>query len=190
MSIEKTFLAAHLINQDDAASRARVDQHNIDAQQAVRISDQQNEIQRLSVELRNSQGTSNTERKLKEEVEAYEKLLCGPMLDIAKKNGKFKQTYEKQQELMAQWMLSQKAFKEIALQYGKKLGISPDEVLKEFDVVQENLLNNKAEFEKVDAQLINDLQSSKRRESDDAEKKRLDDEHFDSILKKHAVKPS
>lgn len=61
----------------------------------------------------------------------YKNLLSRPMHEIAAKNGNFKKTYEEQQRLMAEWMVSQKAFKELAIQFGQKLGKTPQEVIKE-----------------------------------------------------------
>ena len=50
------------------------------------------------------------------------------MAEIAAENRKFKETYEKQMELLADWMVSQKAFKELAIQFGIEKGLTADEV--------------------------------------------------------------
>ena len=81
--------------------------------------------------------------KYKEEAEYYQKLLTKPMAEIAQANRNFKQAYEDQMELLAGWMVSQKAFKELAIQFGIEKGLTPDEIRdmgikKESDV----LLNN------------------------------------------------
>ena len=75
--------------------------------------------------------------------EEYEQLLCKPMLEIAHQNGDFKQTYEKQMEIMADWMVSQKAFKELAIEFGFDDGLQPEEVIqmgkeKKIDVINNN----------------------------------------------------
>ena len=67
--------------------------------------------------------------KYKEEAEYYKKLLAKPMAEIAQANRSFKETYEKQMELLADWMVSQKAFKELAIQLGIEKGLTPDEVI-------------------------------------------------------------
>jgi hypothetical protein len=72
----------------------------------------------------------------------YEALLSKPMHVIAEKNKNFKETYEQQQTILADWMVSQKAFKEVAIQFGKEKGLSPDEVIemgldKDVDVLQD-----------------------------------------------------
>ena len=47
-----------------------------------------------------------------------EALLSKPMAEIAAKNGRFRETYDKQQEMLASWIVSQRAFKELAMKYG------------------------------------------------------------------------
>ena len=79
--------------------------------------------------------------KYKEEAEYYQKLLAKPMAEIAQANRSFKETYEKQMELLADWMVSQKAFKELAIQFGIEKGLTSDEVHqmglnKELDVLE------------------------------------------------------
>ena len=79
--------------------------------------------------------------KYKEEAEYYKKLLAKPMAEIAQANRSFKETYEKQMELLADWMVSQKAFKELAIQFGIEKGLTPNEVIqmglnKKIDVLE------------------------------------------------------
>ena len=79
--------------------------------------------------------------KYKEEAEYYKKLLAKPMAEIAQANRSFKETYEKQMELLADWMVSQKAFKELAIQFGIEKGLTPTEVMqmglnKKIDVLE------------------------------------------------------
>ena len=66
--------------------------------------------------------------KYKEEAEYYQKLLTKPMAEIAQANRSFKETYEAQMDLLAEWMVSQKAFKELAIQFGIEKGLTPDEI--------------------------------------------------------------
>ena len=74
----------------------------------------------------------------------YEALLAKPFQEIAQKNGNFKETYEAQMELMADWMVSQKAFKELAIEFGFDAhGYTPEQVWemgmdKKIDVLQDN----------------------------------------------------
>lgn len=77
-----------------------------------------------------------------EEAQKYELLLAQPMHVIAQQNENFKETYEEQQTILADWMVSQKAFKELAIQFGAEKGLQPSEVIemgldKEIDVLQD-----------------------------------------------------
>lgn len=73
----------------------------------------------------------------------YEALLAKPFHEIASQNGNFKETYEAQMELMADWMVSQKAFKELAIEFGFDAhGYTPEQVWemgqdKSIDVLQD-----------------------------------------------------
>ena len=61
-------------------------------------------------------------------IDYYRQLLSKPMEEIAAANGDFKATFEKQQEIIADWIVSQKAFRELAYEFGEKLGLSQDEI--------------------------------------------------------------
>ena len=65
----------------------------------------------------------------KQEAIFYKNLLSKPMHEIAEKNSDFKATYELQQQLLTNWMTNQKAFKELAVEFGIKLGKSEEEVV-------------------------------------------------------------
>ena len=67
---------------------------------------------------------------LSEDNKYYSKLLAKPMAEIAQANRSFKETYEAQMDLLAEWMVSQKAFKELAIQFGIEKGLTSDEVIK------------------------------------------------------------
>lgn len=67
---------------------------------------------------------------LKEEIEEFRALMRKPMLEIANNDRFFKANYDAQMLLMADWMVSQKAFKELAIQFGFEKGLKPDEVMK------------------------------------------------------------
>lgn len=74
-------------------------------------------------------GLYNKALDLQAEVDEYKLLLCKPMAEIASKHGNFQETYEQQMELIVNWMVSQKAFKEIAIQFGLEKGLTADEVI-------------------------------------------------------------
>ncbi len=77
--------------------------------------------------------------------EYYRNLLSKPMLEIAMVNGDFRGTYEKQQELLGEWMVSQKAFKEVAIKLGLEAGKTREEVTAAAKVEVDNVLNNQTQ---------------------------------------------
>lgn len=84
-------------------------------------------------------GVKAATRKIQHE---YEELLAQPMHVIAQQNENFKETYEEQQTLLADWMVSQKAFKELAIQFGAEKGLPVQEVIemgldKKIDVLED-----------------------------------------------------
>jgi hypothetical protein len=92
------------------------------------------EMENINAKFENGMVTAKlraAERKIRElegQVEDYEILLCKPMHEIAAVNGKFKETYQEQMEIMANWMVSQKAFKELAIQFGYNQGLEIEKV--------------------------------------------------------------
>ena len=79
-------------------------------------------------------------KAMQAEIEHYKKLLAQPMREIAKQNDDFKKTYKKEMEFLADWMVSQKAFKELAIQYGNKFGIQPEEVIAQGKSLKQHVL--------------------------------------------------
>ncbi len=84
--------------------------------------------------------------ELEQENQQLKDLLCKPMAEIAAKNGNFRATYETQQELLASWVLSQRAFKEVAMKYGALAGKTPEEIQAEGMAAKEVILDDKSEF--------------------------------------------
>ncbi|ONU48818.1 hypothetical protein [Burkholderia cenocepacia] len=76
----------------------------------------------------------------------YKALLSKPMAEIAEKNGDFRETYEKQQEMLASWIASQRAFKEIAMKYGAMAGKTPEEIAAEGAAAKEIVLTGQSQF--------------------------------------------
>lgn len=72
----------------------------------------------------------------------WKRLLSKPFEEIAKHDFDFRQAYEAQQEFLANWMVSQKAFKELAIQFGKEKGLTPDEVIEIGMGMKEGVLND------------------------------------------------
>ena len=82
---------------------------------------------------------------LENDNEYYSRLLAKPMAEIAAENHQFKETYEQQMELLADWMVSQKAFKELAIQFGIEKGLTSDEVVEMGKNKKMDVLENKHE---------------------------------------------
>lgn len=85
----------------------------------------------------------NHANALQAEVENYRQLLRGSMREIASRNSDFKVTYDQQMELMADWIVSQKAFKELAIRYGALQGIGSEEVINIGMNLRTDVLGNK-----------------------------------------------
>jgi hypothetical protein len=87
---------------------------------------------------------------MKEKVAFYEKLLTEPLNVIADKLEakvpEFKENYDKEQLLLADWIVSQKAFKETAMKYGEMAGKTKDEIQKEGLNTEEKVLNSTTKF--------------------------------------------
>lgn len=86
-------------------------------------------------------------KNLEEQVQFYKNLLAKPMAEIASQNESFKETYRIEQELLADWMVSQKAFKELAIDLGIKLGKTKEEIDKEGLENEGKVLNNQTKHE-------------------------------------------
>lgn len=95
-------------------------------------------------------------KQLEEEVEFYKNLLSKPMAEIASKNENFKETYRVQQELLANWMVSQKAFKELAIDLGLELGKEKEEIIDEGFKNKQKVLNNQTKHDNnaIDSSII------------------------------------
>lgn len=83
---------------------------------------------------------------LKNKVKEYEDLLSRPMKEIAQASGSFKKTYDMEQESMANWILSQRAFKETAMLVGIASGKSPEEIIQMAEEQKNTVLNNQSEL--------------------------------------------
>lgn len=79
------------------------------------------------------------------EIEYYKSLLTKPMLEIAKLNGEFEKTYDEQQTILGEWMVSQRAFKELAIKLGIEVGRTKEDVINEGMDTKAKVLNNQTE---------------------------------------------
>lgn len=164
------------------------DNEKTQAKQSQTISDQNNKIADLEEQLKQAKKANDTSlpapsgremdlEKRVQELENIEELLSKPMKEIAQKSGAFKETYLKQQELMAQFIVSQRAFKEIAMKYGQALGKTPEQVANEAKQTEESVKNGQSEFgNNVDPETKNALGYTQKKESERSESQRKADE--------------
>jgi hypothetical protein len=66
-----------------------------------------------------------------------------PLAEIAERNSDFRQNYEELMTHLAEWMVSQKAFKELAIQFGLEKALTLDEVIAKGDAKKFDVLENK-----------------------------------------------
>ncbi len=83
---------------------------------------------------------------LREKVEYYEKLLTEPLAVIAGAIPAFKENYDKDQLVLAGWILSQKGFKEAAMKYGAMAGKTTQEIQAEGLANEATILDGKSEY--------------------------------------------
>lgn len=106
-----------------------------DAEMAeIRLSKAKKEIAQLQKALeekiQEAEHAQQTVNAYKQQANAYRHLLSRPMKEIADMNGDFKKTYELQQQMLAEWIMGQKAYRETAMQLGAALGMTPEQVQK------------------------------------------------------------
>lgn len=194
----KTIIGVSILEQQEANNRARIDQEGrilgkeyLINEQSDTINKQHNQILALQREANSPQPLTNQQKILQEEVEElknYKELLSKPMEEIARQNGAFKETYMKQQELLAQWMLSQRAFKEIAMQYGQKLGKTPEQVVAEGEATKEAVKNNTTQFNNgLGQKELDDLNYAENEESHRASVMKETEENIKRRLEKRAL---
>ena len=94
------------------------------------------------------------------QIRNYKALLSKPMEEIAAANGDFKATFEKQQEIIADWIVSQKAFRELAYEFGEKLGLSQDEVRAQVRDKKKDVLNDTTKYGNNASSSINQFELS------------------------------
>lgn len=92
---------------------------------------------------------------LKNRNQELENLLSRPLKQIAQEHPAFKNNYEAlinaykevQDEILAGWILSQKAYKETAMQVGIEAGKTPEEIKEMAKKNEEVVLNNQSEID-------------------------------------------
>lgn len=188
MDLVNTFIGAAAIN-------AHTEQANKAAEQNLALKNKENQLrdvdsvmsvqrQRIdSLEARSKIPPAPSKQELdlrkkvqilEEEIKEFKGLLAKPMLEIATESGEFQKTYQKQQSKFAEWIISQRAYKELAMKYGKELGKDIQEVEKDSENAKEIVIQNKSEFNNhVEPKIVADLNHE--------ETMRLRREHSDKV---------
>src|SRR5579875_1969367 len=104
-----------------------------------------NEIQDLKNKLKNQQTTVYVPQHIlpASEIKAMQEKIAFYENSFALQ----KQAFEKQQETIATWMLSQKAIREVAYKLAKELGKAPEEVKNEIMLAKQKVVDNTTEFD-------------------------------------------
>lgn len=110
-------------------------------QQALQqeLDSQQEQSQTAIIELQGENA------RLRKEIAKLNNLLKQPSNIIAQYHQGFSETYIKDKEILANWMVWQKAFQEIAIQLGSELGLSQQEVIEKAKANYSLVLTNSNE---------------------------------------------
>jgi len=76
-----------------------------------------------------------------EENAYFKEQLSRPLMEIINENKEYKDAFEKQREILEGWMVSQNAFKKLALEYGKKIGKDEDSVKEDMLIEEEKVIS-------------------------------------------------
>lgn len=120
---------------------ASMNKQNAEQQRVVQEQNLANQLQAREAK----KDLTEANKELKKENEFLKALLARPMAEIAAVNNSFKETYEKQQETLGTWMVSQRAFKEIAIQLGLEAGKTKEEIISLEKETRKTVLDNETE---------------------------------------------
>jgi len=82
----------------------------------------------------------------KEEIQLYKDLLSKPFAEIAAYHKGFNATYESQKELLAGWIVSQKAFRELSMNFGEEMGKTQEDITELAKISKLNVLENNTKY--------------------------------------------
>ena len=178
--------------QDNRQKQAEIDklnQSNAEKEaQAKRLAQEKEEAEARAKRIANSSNTAhaiavqngeiakqNADIAIKYVKEAayYKQLLSKPMEEIAAQNGDFKATFEKQQEIIADWIVSQKAFRELAYEFGEKLGLSQDQVREMVPEKKKAVLTDNTRFNNNATDMIDNGMVALTEKSIESEKRKV-----------------
>lgn len=78
-----------------------------------------------------------------QENEKLKAVLNRPLMEIISENERLRAAMDKQQALLEEWMLSQKAFKVLAVKYGEKTNVSDEKFAKDIDLAKNQIKEGK-----------------------------------------------
>ncbi len=178
--------------QDNRQKQAEIDklnQSNAEKEaQAKRLAQEKEEAEARAKRIANSSNTAhaiavqngeiakqNADIAIKYVKEAayYKQLLSKPMEEIAAQNGDFKATFEKQQEIIADWIVSQKAFRELAYEFGEKLGLSQEQVREMVPEKKKAVLTDNTRFNNNATDMIDNGMVALTEKSIESEKRKV-----------------
>ena len=111
-------------------------------------------------------------KELEQQVNYYKSLLSKPMLEIAKKDKHFKKTYEKQQAILAKFIIENSAMKELAQEYGLELGKSDEDFSQNLDIARDKVLSGKSDFSNnVDQSVLSAIEKDKENKIEEEKRK-------------------
>lgn len=111
-------------------------------------------------------------KELQKEIDYYKSLLSKPMLEIAKKDKHFKKTYEKQQAILAKFIIENSAMKELAQEYGLELGKSDEDFSQNLDIARDKVLSGKSDFSNnVDQSVVSAIEKDKENKIEEEKRK-------------------
>ena len=102
------------------------------------------ETLRQNAEISNGERSRQLDRSLNE-LREYEELLARPLHEIAARHGTFRERYDEQQTLLAEWMVSQNTFRSLTKEYGKRLGLSDGEMQRHFEITKKKVTDELSE---------------------------------------------
>lgn len=83
------------------------------------------------------------------ENQKYKELLAKPLGEILQENANYKKAYEEQQELIAIWMLKQRSMKKVAMDLGKELNVSEEDIINKSMSQQLAVVENNDDLEGI-----------------------------------------
>lgn len=145
-------MAYDSLNRQSAMDKAMTEgRHQTDASIAKmnqQVADSRNEML-ISSERKRADEEKNRANSLAKSVSFYKNLLSKPMSEIAKYNDGFEKTFKIQQQNLSDWMLSQKAYKDLTYDLAFSLGLGEHETDKHYLNKVDEIVSGNNQNEKI-----------------------------------------